>query len=184
MREPTPEIRDATDADLGAIFAIYNHEVERGVSTFDTEPLDPETDGAWLSARSPRHPVLVAEIDGEVAGWGSLSQWSSKGGYARTAEVSVYVDPGRRRAGIGRALLAALIERAPECGIAVMLARIAGENPASIALHSALGFEPIGVQRRAGEKFGRVLDVTLMDLHLDGEERQPRRRPRSESPSD
>jgi L-amino acid N-acyltransferase YncA len=167
MREPPPEIRDATEADLGAIFAIYNDEVEYGISTFDTEPLDPGADGAWLSSRSHRHPVLVAEIAGEVAGWGSLSQWSSKGGYARTAEVSVYVDPDRRREGIGRALLAALIARAPECGIAVLLARIAGENPASIALHRSLGFEPIGVQRRAGEKSGRVLDVALMDLHLD-----------------
>jgi L-amino acid N-acyltransferase YncA len=167
MREPAPKIRDATEADLGAIFAIYNDEVERGVSTFDTEPLDPGADSAWLSSRSPRHPVLVADTDGRVAGWGSLSQWSSKGGYARTAEVSVYVDPARRREGVGRALLVALIERAPKCGIAVLLARIAGENPASIALHRALGFEPIGVQRRAGEKFGRVLDVALMDLHLD-----------------
>jgi L-amino acid N-acyltransferase len=77
------------------------------------------------------------------------------------------VDRAVRGSGIGRALLAALIERAPAGGIAVLLARVAGENPASIALHRSLGFEPIGVQRRSGEKLGRVLDVTLLDLHLD-----------------
>ena len=111
--------------------------------------------------------MLVAESNGEVLGWGSLSQWSPRGAYARTAEVSVYVDRPRRGEGVGRLLLAALIERAPQGGIAVLLARIAGENPASIALHESLGFAQIGVQRRSGEKFGRILDVALMDLHLD-----------------
>ncbi len=162
------EIREATAADLGSIFAIYNAEVSGGISTFDTEPRDPDTDRDWLSSRRPRYPVLVAATaDGEVVGWGSLSQWSVKAGYDRTAEVSVYVDAERRGEGIGAELLASLIERAPEGGIAVLLARIADENPASIALHRSLGFELIGVQRRAGEKFGRILDVALMDLHLD-----------------
>ncbi|MGB3097963.1 MAG: N-acetyltransferase family protein, partial [Solirubrobacterales bacterium] len=113
------------------------------------------------------YPVLVAERDGVVLGWGALSQWSQRGAYARTAEVSVYVDRSHRGEGVGRALLNALIERAPPGEIAVLLARIAGENPASIALHESLGFSHIGVQRRSGEKLGRVLDVALMDLHLD-----------------
>jgi phosphinothricin acetyltransferase len=161
------EIREAATADLEAIFAIYNEEVERGVSTFDTEPLRRGHDEDWLDDRSPRHPVLIAAAASEVVGWGSLSQWSPKRGYDRTAEVSVYVDRGSRGRGIGARLLEALIDRAPAGGIAVLLARIAGENPASIALHRSLGFEPIGIQRRAGEKFGRILDVALMDLHLD-----------------
>jgi len=167
MPEPVEKIRDARGDDLDAIFAIYNHEVMHAVSTFDTEPRDTLRDDDWLSRRESRYPVLVAEVGGEVVGWGSLSQWSPRGAYARTGEVSVYVDRDRRGEGIGGRILAALIERAPDGGIAVLLARIAGENPASIALHSSLGFEPIGVQKRAGEKFGRVLDVTLMDLHLE-----------------
>lgn len=161
-------IRDATRADLGAIFAIYNHEVEHEISTFDTEPRRLGRDDGWLTGREPRHPVLVAERCGEVVGWGSLSRWSERGAYARTAEVSVYVDRDHRGEGVGRELLAALIDRAPAGGIAVLLARIADANPRSIALHEAAGFSSIGVQRRCGEKLGRVLDVALMDLHLDG----------------
>jgi phosphinothricin acetyltransferase len=167
MGERAPEIRDAAEDDLQAIFAIYNHEVRSEISTFDTEPRDPTRDADWLSDRADRYPVLVAERDGRLLGWGSLSQWSARGAYERTAEVSIYVDRRHRGEGIGRTLLGALIERAPQGGIAVLLARIAGENPASIALHESLGFGRIGIQRRSGEKFGRVLDVTLMDLHLD-----------------
>ncbi len=161
------QIRDAEVADLGAIFEIYNHEVESTVSTFDTEPRDPDADADWLTAREARYPVLVALGDDELLGWGAISRWSSRGAYARTAEVSVYVDGRHRRQGVGRLLLAALIERAPAGGIAVLVARVAGDNPASIALHESLGFSLIGVQRRSGEKLGRVLDVALLDLHLD-----------------
>lgn len=171
---PEPiEIREARLTDLEAIFAIYNHEVLHETSTFQTEPLNAEADRSWLERREPRYPVLVAtaaagaEPGGEVVGWGSLTRWSPRGAYARTAEVSVYVDRNRRGDGIGRSLLQALIARAPASEIAVLLARISGENPASVVLHEHLGFEPIGVQRRCGEKFGRILDVTLMDLHLD-----------------
>jgi phosphinothricin acetyltransferase len=167
MGDVRVEIRDAEVADLGAIFEIYNHEVTSTVSTFDTEPRDPATDASWLTAREARYPLLVALRDGEILGWGSLSQWSERGAYARTAEVSVYIDRRHRGEGIGRLLLQALIERAPAGGIAVLLARVAGENPASIALHESLGFSRIGTQRRSGEKFGRVLDVALLDLHLD-----------------
>lgn len=171
---PVPiEIREARLTDLDAIFAIYNHEVLYETSTFQTEPLDAEADRGWLERREPRYPVLVAtstggaEPGGEVVGWGSLTRWSSRGAYARTAEVSVYVDRDRRGGGVGRSLLQALIARAPASEIAVLLARISGENPASVALHEHVGFKPIGVQRRCGEKFGRILDVALMDLHLD-----------------
>lgn len=162
------KIRDAAESDLAAIFAIYNDEVERGISTFDTEPLSRDRDGDWLSARPDRYPVLVAADHADrIVGWGSLSPWSRKRGYDRSAEVSVYVQADRRGRGVGKRLLSALIDRARTAAVAVLLARIADENPASIALHRSLGFEPIGVQHRAGEKFGRILDVALMDLHLD-----------------
>lgn len=164
----TMEIRAAQVEDLGRIFEIYNREVESEVSTFDTVPRRLDRDEGWLTAREDRYPVVVALAAEELVGWGSLSEWSPRGAYARTAEVSVYVDHPHRGRGVGRALLGALIERAPAGGVAVLLARIADENPASIGLHRSLGFELIGVQRRAGEKLGRILDVALMDLHLDG----------------
>jgi len=162
-------VRDAGLADLPAIFAIYNEQVLHGTATFDTEPRVAGRDDHWLTARDlTRHPVLVAERDGAVAGWGSLGPWSSRGAYARTAEVSVYVDAAHRRSGVGRMLVTALVERGRAAGLGVLLARIAEANHASVALFESFGFGHIGTQRRCGEKFGRVLDVELMDLHLDG----------------
>ena len=161
-------IRPAEPSDLGRIFEIYNREVGEEVTTFDTEPRVLGRDDGWLLERPARYPVLVGEENDRIVGWSSLSQWSPRGAYARTAEVSVYVDPDYRGRGYGKRLLAAVVELAPATGAGVLLARVVEPNPASTATHRSLGFEPIGVQRRAGEKFGRILDVTLMDLHVDG----------------
>jgi len=164
----SPEIRLATRADLPRIFAIYNREVEGGTSTFDIDTREPGRDDGWLTDRSPWHPVTVAVAGGDVVGWAAIGPWSPRGAYRRTGEVSVYVDPARRGAGIGRALLTDLVERArsiPE--INVLLARVAQPNPASVAVHEATGFRSFGTQRRCGEKLGRILDVELFDLHLD-----------------
>jgi L-amino acid N-acyltransferase len=161
------EIRDAIAADLPRIFAIYNDEVEHGIATFDVTPKDPIADADWLSGRDEIHPVLVAVADGEVGGWASIGPWSSKGAYRRTGEVSVYVDAPVRGRGIGRLLLEALIDRARESDVRVLLARLALPNPASMAIHESVGFRSFGTQRRCGEKLGRVLDVELLDLHLD-----------------
>ncbi|TMA47656.1 MAG: N-acetyltransferase family protein, partial [Deltaproteobacteria bacterium] len=109
----------------------------------------------------------VAEESGRVVGWGSLSAWSDRCAYARAAEVSVYVHQDHRGHGIGRALLADLIARGRAAGLGVLLARIESSGAASLALHRALGFQPIGTMRRVGEKSGRLLDVELLDLHLD-----------------
>src|SRR5690349_17714320 len=163
-----PTLRDAAPSDLPRIFAIYNHEVEHGIATFDVETRRAGEDDAWLTGREPFHPVLVAERDGEVVGWASIGPWSPRGAYRRTGEVSVYVDERARGGGIGRMLLEAIVERArglPE--IHVLLARVALPNPASVAVHQAVGFRSFGIQRRCGEKLGHVLDVNLMDLHLD-----------------
>ena len=165
------EIRDAALFDLPRIFAIYNREVEGGIATFDVEPRIAGVDDAWLTGRAPEHPVLVAvdpgDPDAGVIGWASIGPWSPRGAYRRTGEVSVYVDAAARGRGVGSALLAALIERASGTEIKVLLARVALPNPASIALHESLGFRSFGTQRRCGEKLGQILDVELMDLHLD-----------------
>ena len=162
-------IRDATIDDLPRIFAIYNREVEHGIATFDVEPRRAGADDGWLTERAAYHPVLVADdAAGAVVGWASTGPWSPRGAYRRTGEVSVYVDPPARGDGIGSVLLTALVERArrsPE--ISVLLARVALPNPPSIRIHEANGFSSFGTQRRCGEKLGRVIDVELMDLHLD-----------------
>jgi phosphinothricin acetyltransferase len=167
MPDAPLEIRDATRADLPRIFAIYNAEVEHGIATFDVVPKDPEGDLTWLTERDEIHPVIVAEADGEVVGWASIGPWSPKGAYRRTGEVSVYVDEAARGRGIGRRLLEELVARARGSEVRVLLARLALPNPASMAIHESVGFRSFGTQRRCGEKLGRILDVELLDLHLD-----------------
>lgn len=167
MPDEPIEIRDAEPADLPRIFAIYNAEVEHGIATFDVVGKDPEADAGWLSEREEIHPVIVAVAGGEVLGWASIGPWSPKGAYRRTGEVSVYVDEAARGRGIGGRLLEALVERARGSDVKVLLARLALPNPASMAIHEAVGFRSFGTQRECGEKLGRVLDVELLDLHLD-----------------
>jgi phosphinothricin acetyltransferase len=162
-------IRDATAGDVPAILEIYNEQVLHGTATFDTEPRVAGRDDGWLTERDARrHPVVVAEADDAVVGWASLSPWSDRGAYARTAEGSVYVHVEHRGKGIGKLLLSSLVARAHEVGLGVIVARIAEGNPVSVRLFESFGFGHIGTQRRCGEKFGRVLDVELMDLQLDG----------------
>ncbi len=168
MKERAIEIRAAEVDDLPRIFAIYNVEVESGIATFDVEPKRAGADDRWLTAREAIHPVIVAvDRGGEIVGWASLSAWSSRGAYRRTAEVSVYVEREPRGGGIGTSLLRALVDRGRELGLGVLLARVALPNEPSHAMHEAVGFRTFGIQRRCGEKLGRVLDVELMDLHLD-----------------
>jgi len=170
----TTALRSARADDLPAIIDIYNYEVEHGVATFDTEPWTLDAQAAWLATHgTPAHPLIVAEEGGRVLGWACLSSWSTRCAYARAAEVSLYVHQDHRGRGDGRALLAELITRARAAGLGVLLARIESSGTVSLALHRAHGFRPIGTMRRVGEKRGRILDVELLDLHLDAAEGTP-----------
>ncbi len=161
-------IRPATDADLGAITDIYNEAVRTTVATFDMEPKSLDDRRAWLAAHGARHPVLAAEQDGAVVGWASLSPWSARGAYADTAEVSVYVGEPHRGQGVGRRLLEEVVEAGRRAGLHAVVAQIVGENAASTHLHKALGFERVGVLREVGRKFGRLLDVLIMEKVYGG----------------
>ena len=150
-----------------------------GTATFDTTPKTPEERLAWFRDDGKgRYPLIVAEIPltqpsprdagrGEILGWTRLYAWSVRCAYDRAAENAVYVHEQHRGKGVGRALLAELIRVSPERGIKLLIARVVEGNAGSRALHEALGFKTIGVMRKVGEKFGRLLDVRLMDLHLD-----------------
>ena len=155
-------IRPARLDDADAIRLIYNHEVAHGTATFDIEPRSLEDQREWLTARSGAHVVLVAEIDGEVAGFGSLSRYKERAAYSGTVENSVYVDPDRQGQGIGIALLDALVDRARDHGFHTLIARIGHESEGSIAVHAKAGFVEIGREREVGRKFGRWLDVVIM----------------------
>lgn len=161
-------IRSATAQDLPCIFRIYDEQVLHGIATFETEPRTPEQRTLWLSRYDrSRYPVVVAEVDGMAQAWGSLSPWSDRPAYGRTAEDSVYVGNGFRGRGLGSLILTELLSRAHASGICVVIARMTAGNPASIRLHESHGFTPIGTMHRVGEKFGELLDVVLMQRHLD-----------------
>ncbi|WP_437293556.1 N-acetyltransferase family protein [Sorangium sp. So ce426] len=156
-------IRLATEADLSAIEEIYAFYVERSTCTFATTVPTPAERRAWLAAHGPLHPATVAvEGDGTVVGWGSLSLWNPREAYARSVENSVYVRDGLHRRGLGRRILADLVSRAISLGHRTIIAQIAGDQAASVALHRALGFEDAGLLRDVGHKFDRWLDVILM----------------------
>ena len=146
--------------------AIYNHYVESDTCTFrtDPEPLDERV--AWLARHGPAHPVFVAEADGRVVGWASLSPWNSRCGYRATVEDSVYLDPHWRGRGLGAALLQRLVEAAVACGHHRMIAAISADQARSVALHQRFGFVEVGRMTEVGHKFGRWLDVVYLQLRL------------------
>lgn len=165
------EIADSTEADLGPIFGIYDHFVLHSTATFETEVRSEEERRLWYEAHLPKlHALLVAKdpANSDFLGWAGLSPWSPRAAYRRTAEVSVYVAPDVQRQGIGRALMEALIKRAKANRFGVLIARVAGPSDASKAFHESCGFQPVGLMRRCGSKFGSLHDVLIMDLHLDG----------------
>jgi L-amino acid N-acyltransferase len=160
------QVRLAQLGDAEAIRQIYNLEVTTSTVTFDLVPRSVREQEAWLSARSGAHAVLVAVEDGEVVGFGSLSPWRDRPAYSTTVEDSVYVRRDRQGAGIGRAVLDELVTTATAHGFHACIARIVGGHEASIALHLACGFEIVGTEREVGRKFGRWLDVVLMEKLL------------------
>jgi len=159
-------VRLATSADNEAIRAIYNVEVVESTVTFDLVPRSPEQQDLWLSARSGAHAVLVAEDAGEVVGFGSLSPYRDRPAYSTSVEDSVYVRRDMQGRGVGKALLAELLRLATAHGFHAVMARIVGGHEASIALHRAVGFEIVGTEREVGRKFGRWLDVLVMQALL------------------
>jgi len=164
-----PQVRLATPADIPGIFEIYDEQVLHGIATFETVVKTTEERRAWFDAHPPlRYPALVACEQEQIVAWAGLAPWSPRQAYARTAENSVYVHHSQRGKGLGKLLMTELIARAlRDTPVRVMVARIAQPSPASVALHESLGFRPVGTLRRCGEKFGRILDVLIMDLHLD-----------------
>ncbi len=164
-------LRDATETDLPAINAIYNHFVLACTCTYQVEPETKEARRIWFAGRGPRHPVIVAEEEGEVVAWGSLSPFHKRAAYAQTVEDSVYVSHRHQRLGLGSRVMEELIRRAQANGVHSIIAIISADQEGSIALHRRLGFVDCGRLKEVGVKFGRVLDVVTMQLMMgDGGE--------------
>ncbi len=166
MASGVTAIRPAGTADLPRMLDIYNHEVLVSTATYDTKPRSMPEQEEWFAHHGPGHPVLVAEENGSVTGWASLNPWSDRPAYDRSVEVSVYVAEEHRGKGYGRLLLQALVDAARSRGHHALLARISADNTLSILLHEKLGFTEVGLLKEVGHKFGRMLDVSIMELIL------------------
>ncbi|MBC8105163.1 MAG: N-acetyltransferase [Anaerolineae bacterium] len=161
-------IRLATTDDAAAINDIYNWYIPRSTCTYQEEPEPIESRQRWLEThqKTPRHPVTVALIAGEVIGWGSLSDYRERSAYRFTCESSVYVRHDMHGRGIGKAIVADLIERAKSLDYRMIIAGADAEQAVSIALHKKFGFVECGRQIKVGYKFDRWLDVVFMQLEL------------------
>lgn len=159
------DIRLGELADAEAIAAIYNAEVLGGTATFDLVPRTVEEQRAWLLERSGALAVLVAVVnENEIAGYASLSKFRDRPAYSTTVESSVYVHADHRRSGVASALMTELLATAAAHGFHAIIARIADSQEASLELHRRLGFDLVGVEREIGRKFGRWLDVSVMQV--------------------
>jgi len=159
-------LRGAREDDLDAINAIYNFYVEHSSCTYQETPEPIEGRREWFNRHGLAHPVIVAEIDGQVVGWGSLSSYHARSAYRFTVEDSVYVTDALRGRGIGAALLRDLVRRARTLSHHAIVAGIDANQTASIALHARQGFVEVGRFNQVGRKFDRWLDVVYMELLL------------------
>lgn len=159
-------LRLALSKDAENISAIYNEFVSSSTATFDTEPRSVAAQNEILRTRSPQHPITVVETNGRVVAWGSLNPWSDRLGYRFSGETSVYVTRDHHGKGIGKLLLADIVERARTLGFHTLLARISTDNPPSLRLHEHFGFTQSALLREVGYKFDRWIDVAILQKIL------------------
>ena len=156
-------IRQATSQDAGAVAEIWNHYIEHTVVTFNSA-VKPVDEVAELIAT--RDAFLVAEVDGEVAGFATWAQFRGGVGYRYTIENTVLLRPGSEGRGLGRQLMEALCDIARDRGHHSMWAGVSGENPDGVTFHARLSFGEVARLREVGHKFGRWMDLILMQRML------------------
>lgn len=161
------QIRDATDGDAEAIARIYNEGIEDRVATLETQTRSAAERRAWLATHGVRHPVLVAEDDGTVLGWGSLNAFSPRPAYDYVVDFSVYVGRAARGNRIGDALLAALENRARAIGYHKMVLAAFPTNTAGMRLYERRGFRTVGIYKEQGQLDGRWVDTIIMEKVLE-----------------
>ena len=159
--------RKAELSDVDAITEIYNEAILNTTATFDTEPKTITERLQWFQSHDTRHPIWIAELDGKVIGWISLSKWSDRAAYNDTGETSFYVNSEYRGKGIGTALLQTLIKEAQLLKYHTLIARIAGESSVSLHVHEKFNFIQVGILKEVGLKFGKLLHVHILQKMLD-----------------
>jgi phosphinothricin acetyltransferase len=161
-------LRDADLDDLAAIAGILNHEIRSGTASWTETPKTLDDMVRWHGARLAQgYPVLVADAGGQVLGYASYGPFRAGEGYRETVEHTVYVAHQARRSGIARQLVQRLIGLARDAGMRRMVGGVSADQPASIALHRALGFQEQGRLEGVGLKHGKRLDLAFMVLALD-----------------
>jgi phosphinothricin acetyltransferase len=141
------QVRPATERDAEAICRIYNQGIEDRLATLETELRTPQERREWMAAKSPRHPVIVAEDRGVIAGWGSLNVFNARPAYRFVADFSVYVERGWRGKGVGRVLAFPF-------------------NPGGMALYEKMGFRTVGIYQEQGQLDGKWVDTIIMERLL------------------
>jgi phosphinothricin acetyltransferase len=173
-------VRPATEADAAAICRIYNQGIEDRVATLETELRTPEERRRWLAARGPRHPVIVAEAEpgtppttraghadpAPIIGWGSLNPYNPRDAYRHVADFSIYVDRAYRGRGVGKVMLAHLIELARAHGFHKMVLSAFPTNTGGMALYEKMGFRTVGIYKEQGLLDGRWVDTIVMEKLL------------------
>jgi phosphinothricin acetyltransferase len=159
-------IRAARVEDAAAICQIDNQGIEDRQPTLEVDLRTPEERADWLAGHGPRHPVLVAEIDGAVAAWASLEPFSARRAYDHVVQFSIYVARERRGAGVGTALLAEVEARARALGYHKLCLAALERNAAGKALYARQGFREVGVYREQGMLDGQWVDTVVMEKIL------------------
>jgi len=162
----TLTIRSATGADAARIAEIYGHYVRETPASFEIDPPRAQEMLGRIEAGTGTYPWLVAEEDSAVVGYAYGGEFRKRAAYRWSAEVSVYIDAEHRARGAGRALMSRLLDQLRAGDFANAFAGVTLPNPASVRLFESLGFEPIGVFRNAGYKFGAWHDVGWWQLPL------------------
>jgi L-amino acid N-acyltransferase YncA len=159
-------LRPAGEGDAEALCTIYNQGIEDRIATLETELRTPEERRQWMAAREPRHPVIVAEAEGRVVGWGSLNAFNPRKAYEYVVDFSVYIERSWRGKGVGRRLLEDLIERARALGYHKLVLSAFPFNQAGVALYERLGFREVGIYREQGLLDGKWVDTVIMEKLL------------------
>ena len=166
MERAAVTVRPARPEDARVICDIYNEGIEDGDATLETRLRTGDEQRAWLESRSERHPVVIAERDGAIVGWGSLNAFNPRPAYDHVTEFSVYVARAARGAGVGRRVLEELIDIAGGIGYHKMVLAAFLWNAAGMALYERMGFRRVGVYREQGMLGGRWVDTVVMEKLL------------------
>lgn len=152
-------IRLAEQKDLSAIQRILNQAITKGVAVFDLEEKSTSDIEEWFQQYKEYYPLIIAEHEGELAGYASVSAFNKKKAYLKTGELSVYIDPNYQGLGIGKVLMKEILLKAQEQGFHTIISLITKGNERSVVLHERFGFRFVGVLEEVGFKFGQWHDV-------------------------